>query len=153
MTKYISLHYKIIINIWDSPSSTWQCNNFSSMIKNKIDNYAYIKFYRNQRMYYSIGDSFRKGYCYKGDLEEAISKNSCIPRKTIVDIYVYENLFVDKNKNYKTAFNLFSEKMYLYDDDQTIYYAYVDLSRDTVFNNINDKQLDSDWEKKGKMMK
>ena len=77
MSKYISLHYKT--STWDSPSSTCQCNYFSSMIKNKIDNYAYIKFYRNPPMYYSIVDSFKDGYCYKGDLKEAISKNSCIP--------------------------------------------------------------------------
>ena len=149
MTKFISLHYKIITKLWESPSNTYQCDNFSSLIKNKIDNYAYIKLYPNQSMDFSEDIFFSDGYCYKWDLKEAISKNSCTPCNTINNIYFYEKIYVDENKNYTPAFP-FGEKRYLYDGEQTIYYAYVDLSKDTVFKNINDAQLNSDWEKKWK---
>ena len=149
MTKFISLHYKIITKLWESPSNTYQCDNFSSLIKNKIDNYAYIKLYPNQSMDFSEDIFLSDGYCYKWDLKEAISKNSCIPCNTINNIYFYEKIYVDENKNYTPAFP-FGEKRYLYDGEQTIYYAYVDLSKDTVFKNINDAQLNSDWEKKWK---
>ena len=148
MTKYISLHYKIITDTWVSPSDSWQCYNFSSMIKNKIDNYVYINLYPNLcKKLYSFQMPY---YCYKWELIEAISKRSCIPTKTISNIYVYSKIYVDEYKNYTPAFNSLNGKRYLYDSDQTIYYAYVNLNNDTVFNNINNTQLQSDREKKRK---
>ena len=37
---------------------------------------------------------------------------------------------------------------YSYNGDNTLYYAYVDLKKDSVFNNINKTQLQSESNKK-----
>ena len=121
-----SIHYKIITNKYKPPSYTYQCSYFSSMIKNKIDSYAYVNSYSN--------------ILYKDDLINAISENSCIPYQTIVDIYIYEY------KNYTPAFDDWDER-YIDDYDSNIYYAYVDLSRDSVFYNINNSQKNEEYNK------
>lgn len=120
---YISLHYKIITSISDPPSSTFQCCDFSSMIKNKIDNWASVYLYNNELF-------------YKDHLIEQISKNSCIPKNTIVNIYCYSKIYVDEKKNFTEAFN-WENIRYSSKGDSNIYYAYVYLYYDTVFWNIN----------------
>ena len=131
---YISLHYKIITSIYDPPSYTYQCSNFSSMIKNKIDSWAFI--YLNNF-----------GHINKFELKQQISKNSCIPYETIVDIYLYSKIYVDEHKNYTKAFNL-ENKRYSHKGDNNIYYAYVDLYKDTVFWNINNARREEENNKK-----
>ncbi len=131
---YISLHYKIITSKYDPPSSTYQCYNFSSMIKNKIDGWVSIYLY----------DS---GNIYKSQLIDNISKQACIPKNTIVDINLYNQTYVDEFKNYTNPFNYHGIRR-SYNGDNTIYYAYVDLSRDSVFNNYNNTQINEENNKK-----
>ena len=130
---YISLHYKIITSIYDPPSSTYQCCNFSSMIKNKIDSWVSIFLYNNT--------------LFKSQLIEQISKKSCIPKNTIANIYCYSKIYVDEHKNYFNAFNNFGER---FSDkrDSNIYYAYVDLYKDSVFWNINNARKAEESNKK-----
>ena len=128
-----TIHYKIITDKYESPSYSYQCSNFSSMIKNKISGYVYVNSYSN--------------LVYKYDLISAISKNSCIPYNTIVDIYIYSRTYINENKNYTPAFNIFG-KRYIYDYDSLTYYAYVELSRDSVFCNINNTQNNEEYNKK-----
>ena len=131
---YISLHYKLITTIYDPPSSSYQCSNFSSMIKDKQDNW--ISIYINDR-----------GSFYKSQLIEQIKKAACIPICTIVEIYTYYRTYVEEYRNYIKAFNYLDER-YSHNGDNTIYYAYVDLNKDSVFNNINNTQLQSESNKK-----
>ena len=128
-----TIHYKIITDKYESPSYSYQCSNFSSMIKNKISGYVYVNSYSNK--------------VYKCDLISAVSKNSCIPYNTIVDIYIYSRTYIDENKNYTPAFNDWNERsIYVY--DFLTYYAYVELSRDSVFYNINNTQKNEEYNKK-----
>jgi hypothetical protein len=83
----------------------------------------------------------------KHELIEQISKVACIPYCTIVEIYVYHRTYIDEYKNYTKAFNIENGR-YSYKGEQTIYYAYVDLYKDSVFYNINNTQLQSDSNKK-----
>ena len=129
----LSIHYKIITDKYEPPSYTYQCSNFSSMIKDKIDSYAYVDSYSN--------------IIYKYELISAISKNSCIPYETIVDIYIYSRTYIDEYKNYTPAFNECDER-YIDDYDSYIYYVYVDLSRDSIFYNINNSQQNEEYNKK-----
>ena len=129
-----SIHYKIITDNYESPSYTYQCSSFSSMIKNKIDGYAYV-------------NSNSNNIVYKWDLISKISKNSCIPYNTIVDIYIYVRTFIYEYKNYIPAFDK-DGKRYIPDNDSYIYYAYVDLSKDPIFYNINNTQKDEEYNKK-----
>ena len=39
---YFSLHYKLITSIYDPPTSSIQCSNFSSMINDKKDRWILI---------------------------------------------------------------------------------------------------------------
>ena len=127
-----TIHYKIITSIHESPSYSYQCGYFSSMIKNKIDRYAYVNSFSNQ--------------VYKSELINVISKNSCIPESTIVDIYLYSRIYIDEYKNYTPAFGDYDGR-FIYDYDSNIYYAYVDLSRDSVFYNINNTQKNEEYNK------
>ena len=131
---YISLHYKLITSIYSPPSSSCQCSNFSSMIKDKQDNWISIY----------INDC---GSLYKSQLIEQISKAACIPFCTIVEIYTYYQTYVDEYRNYKKAFDFLNVR-YSYKGDNTIYYAYVNLNEDSVFNNFNNTQLQSESNKK-----
>ena len=131
---YISLHYKIITSKYDPPSSTYQCYNFSSMIKNKID--GWVSIYLNNQ-----------GYFYKCDLINEISKQACIPYNTIVGIYLYNRTYVDECKNYTNPFNRHGIWR-SYNGYNTIYYAYVNLSIDPVFNNHNNTQINEENNKK-----
>jgi hypothetical protein len=96
------------------------------MIKNKIDNKAYIYLYNNN-------------YFYKSQLIQNISEYSCIPYNTIVNVYIYSKIYVDEYKNYTEAFN-WENKRYSYKGFSNIYYVYVDLYKDTVFWNINNSR-------------
>ena len=78
---YISLHYKIITSKYSSPSDTYQCYNFSSMIKNKIDGWVSIYLYNDR-------------YIFKSQLIDNISKQTCIPKITIVEIDLYNRTYV-----------------------------------------------------------
>ena len=131
---YISLHYNLITSVDYPPTSSWQCSNFSSMIKDKKDSWVSI---------YTYDD----GYFYKDQLIEQISKVACIPYCTIVEIYVYHRTYIDEYKNYIKAFDC-NGKRYTYKGEQTIYYAHVNLYIDSVFYNINNTQLQSDSNKK-----
>ena len=131
---YISLHYKLITSIYDPPTSYNQCSNFSSMINDKKDSWISI---------YTYDD----GYFYKHELIEQISKVACIPYCTIDEIYEYHRTYIDEYKNYIKAFNIENGR-YSYKGEQTIYYAYVNLYKDSVFYNINNIQLQSDSNKK-----
>ena len=127
------LHYKIITSLYYEPFDSWQCDDFSSMIKNKIDGYVSVNL-----------DS--GGYLYEWNLKDALSEKCCIPKDTIIDIYFYSNNYVDKRKNYTPAFS--SGKIYSYKDDERKYYVYVKLSKDSVFNNYNEAELKNESKKK-----
>ena len=131
---YIPLHYKIITSKYSPPSDTYQCSNFSSMIKNKIDGWVSIYLYNDR-------------YIYKSQLIDNISKQACIPKVTIYDIYLYNRTYVDECKNYTNPFNCYNGRR-SYNGDTTIYYAYVELSRDPVFNNMNSTQKNEEYNKK-----
>ena len=145
----VDIHYKIITSKYYPPSSSYQCSNFSSMIKNKTDGYVYVNTDDN----YSFDDFYfdsRKIYINEWDLIDKISKQASIPSNTIVDISFYSKIYVDEFKNYTKAnydYNSLSFE-YGYDYNFPIFYAYVDLSKDPVFNNINNTQLDSERDKK-----
>ena len=129
------------------PTSDFQCSNFSSMIKDK--KYSWISI--------NIPD---KGYFYKSQLIGQISKVACFPYCTIVEIYKYNRIYIEESINYIKLDNL----VYLYKgvkkgnlnnlgysyncEKNTIYYAYVNLNNDSVFNNINNNQLQSERNKK-----
>lgn len=154
----VSIHYKIITSTYDRPSSSYQCFYFSSMIKNKTDGYGYVNTYDNYSFdYESFGfysdnddDDFHFGSSKKFidelDLINKISKQASIPSNTIVDIYFYSEIYVNISKNYTKA--NYDYECLSYSNDPPIFYAYVDLSRDPVFNNINKTQLDSERDKK-----
>ena len=129
---YISLHYKLITSIYYPPTSDFQCSNFSSMIKDKTDSWISI----------NIPD---KGSFYKSQLIGQISKVACIPYCTIVEIYKYNRIYIKESQNYIQLGNLLYS---YYFDKNTIYYAHVNLNNDSVFNNINYKQLQSESDKK-----
>jgi len=76
----VSIHFKLITSRYSSPKDSYQCNDFSSMIKNKVDGYAYVNLYKDQ---------YNSHYFGKWDLIYSISKQACIPEITITDIYFY----------------------------------------------------------------
>ena len=141
---YISLHYKLITSIFHPPTSDFQCSNFSSMIKDKKDSWIYINRPETGNIKYQI--------------IEQISKIACIPICTIVEIYKYNQIYIDESKNYIKLDNMvyllykrdkkekFENVAYsnTCNKNTTIYYAYVNLNNDPVFNNINNKQLQSE---------
>ena len=131
---YISLHYKIITSKYSSPSDTYQCPNFSPMIKNKIDGWVSIYLYNDR-------------YIFKSQLIDNISKQTCIPKITIVEIDLYNRTYVNEYDNFTYAFD-YDGRGRSYIGDNTIYYAYVDLSRDPVFNNYNNTQINEENNKK-----
>ena len=78
-----SIHFKLITNRYSPPSDSYQCNGFSSMIKNKVEGYANIKLYN---------DEDDGTYFYKYELINSIAKVACIPEITITDIYFYSKI-------------------------------------------------------------
>ncbi len=70
------IHYKLITSKYSSPTAKCQCNNFSKMIKSKIDGYVYTK---------SYSGTFNK-YIYKYELMNNIAKAACIPLGNIIDL-------------------------------------------------------------------
>ena len=89
------------------------------------------------------------GYFDKWTLQDKIAKAACIPIDTIIDIYFYSKIYVDESKNYTTLDDDWEYGgIYSYEGDARIYYAYVDLGRDSVFNNYNNSQLNAERDKK-----
>ena len=140
----VEIHYKIITSKYDPPTSSYQCRYFSSMIKNKTDGYVYVTLQKNE-YWFDDSDDFLdyEEYIDSYDLKDKVSKAAGIPINTIVDIYFYSKIYVDEYKNY-TKPNYHNTLFYVY----PTFYVYVDLSKDPVFNNINNAQLNSESEKK-----
>ena len=132
-----SIHYKLITSKYSPPSDSYQCSGFSSMIKNKADSYAYVELFN---------DNINSKYFDKWNLIYHISQAACIPQSTITDIYFYSRYYVDEYKNYYSPFD--SNGIKYYYGDNNIYYAFVDLSKDSVFNNINYAQYNAEQNKK-----
>ena len=130
------IYYQIITNRSYSPSHSCQCNNFSSMIKNKVSGSVYARPY--------------DPYITESELKKEISKKSCIPSDTIVDIYIYSKKYIDEYENYTSIFNKDFNKDNRYYKKyfgETIY-AYVNLNRDSVFSNFNNTQIGEEFNKK-----
>lgn len=148
------INYQLITSIYSPPSDSCQCFNFSSMIKNKIKGCIWTQEYSKKDDFFfdddedSFYDSFCSEYIYKSDLITEISKESSIPSETIVNIYFYSKIYYEESKNYTLSFDELGRN---YLDDifkgVDIYYVYVDLSRDSVFNNINNTQLQEEYNK------
>ena len=114
----VSIHYKIITSTYDPPSSSVQCSDFSSMIKNNLDGYVYVNTYNNYSFddfYFDSGEQTIDEW----DLKDQISKQASIPSNTIVDVYFYSQQYIDEFKNYtKANYNLNS---FLFLDDLPIF--------------------------------
>ena len=135
-----SIHFKLITTRYSAPYDSYQCSYFSSMIKNKIDSYVNVKDYR---------DKSNNIYFYKWDLINSIAKQACIPNKTITDIYFYYRSYVDEYKNYYSPFTNNNIRYYNSSyGDNNIYYVFVELNKDSVFNNINSHQYNEEQNKK-----
>ena len=143
-----NINYKIITSKYDSPSSFYQCSNFSSMIKNKTEGIIWVNKYKNINKPFSWPHRYNE-YIYKSDLIREVSKNSSIPLDTIVDIYFYSKIYYEESKNYTSPFDAFGRKYlsFLRCYNKNIYYVYVDLCRNSVFNNINNTQKQEEYNK------
>ena len=150
------INYQLITSIYLPPSDSYQCSNFSSMIKNKIKGSIWVQQYSKKNdFFFDDEDFFVSPFCseyiYKSDLINEISKESSIPLETIVDIYFYSKEYYAESKNYTLSFDKFERKYIndfnLFGEDNNIYYVYVDLSRNSVFNNINDTQKQEEYNK------
>ena len=133
-----SIHFKLITNKYYPPSDSYQYNGFSSMIKNKMEGYANINLYNDQ---------YNSTFFYKWDLIYSIAKEACIPEITITDIYFYNRCYYDEYNNYSSPFE--DDKRYYnsYYGDNSIYYAFVELNKDSIFNNVNNTQYNADKNK------
>ena len=85
------IHYKLITTLYSPPEDYFQCNNFSPMIKNKVDGYAYVNLDQNNNF-------------SKYELTSKIAQVACIPQETIVDIYFYSKIYISERKNYTQSF-------------------------------------------------
>ena len=103
-----SLHYKIITSRYYPPSSSYQCDYFSSMIKNKVDSYFLVNLDSN-------------GYVDKWTFKNSIAKAACIPIDTIIDIYFYSITYIDEYKNYTSCGGSTYSNIYSYEGDTRIY--------------------------------
>ena len=133
-----SIHFKLITTKYSPPSDSYQCYGFSSMIKNKIDSYVYVNDY---------SDKYNSRYFYKWELIYNIAKQACIPKNTITDIYFYNRNYIDESKNYYSPFSNNNIRYCNSSYDSNIYYAFVDLNKDSVFNNINNAQYEEEQNK------
>ena len=134
-----SIHFKLITTKYSPPSDSYQCCGFSSMIKNKIDSYVYVNDY---------SDKYNSRYFYKWELIYNIAEQACIPKNTITDIYFYSRYYIDESKNYYSPFSNNNIRYCNSSYDSNIYYAFVDLNKDSVFNNINNAQYEEEQNKK-----
>ena len=149
------INYQLITSIYSPPSHSSQCSNFSSMIKNKIKGCIWVQKYSKSNDYDFYDDEdffYYRDYISKYDLTNEISKQSSIPSATIVNIYFYSKIYYEESKNYTLSFDKFERKYIncfnLFGEDNNIYYVYVDLSKDSVFNNINNTQKQEEYNKK-----
>ena len=138
------IFYKLITNKYYSPYDSCQCSDFSSMIKRKgrvyVDTHDPIYFDNN------ISFDENEKYIYKWELKDKIAKKAGIPSNTIIDIYTYSQEYINESKNYIPTQN---NILYYLDCIKPLeYYAYVDLSKNTIFNNINRNTINSENDKK-----
>ena len=138
------IYYKLITNKYYSPYDSYQCSDFSSMIKRKgsvyVDTHDPIYFDNN------ISFDENEKYIYKWELKDKIAKEAGIPSNTIIDIYTYSQEYINESKNYIPTQN---NILYYLDCIKPLeYYAYVDLSKNTIFNNINRNTINSENDKK-----
>ena len=115
------------------------------MIKNKVDGYAYVNLAQNNNF-------------SKYELISKIAQVACIPQDLIVDIYFYSKIYISERKNYTQSFTnvyfdefdslIYNHKLNYYKQKRKIFYVLVDLSKNSVFNNYNNSQLNAENDKK-----
>ena len=141
----LPIHYKLITMLYSLPEDYFQCNYYSPMIKNKVDGYAYVNLDQNNNF-------------SKYELTSKIAQVACIPQETIVDIYFYSKIYISERKNYTQSFTnvyfdefdslIYNHKLNYHYNKIKLFYVLVDLSKNSVFNNYNNSQLNAENDKK-----
>ena len=118
MSRY---HYKCFTSKCFDPNYEYQCNGFSSIIKN-LSGYVYLS--NNVNNFIVL---FGR-YSLNINIGYEIHKATSIPFNAIVGLYKYSKTYYDETKNYD---------YYNFEKDTGTVYALIDLSKDPSFQQID----------------